>query len=113
MRFAKDTRLKEVRRLFRSSHVFGVHYGPEDGEDVAQGQQQRLMLHMHKYLARTVARGMFTLGTDTQLQPLFSESIPIPELNTAAKFRPQGTTVALDLAPHPDLVMTFPSYERT
>lgn len=106
MRFAKDTRLKEVRRLFRSSHVFTVHYGHEDGaEDLAQGQQLRLLLHANKYLARTVARGMFTLGTDTQLKPLFSESIPIPELSTTAKFRPQGTTVTLDLTPHPDLVM--------
>lgn len=107
MRFAKDTRLKEVRRLFRSSHVFTVHYAHEDGaEDLVAGQQLRLLLHANKYLARTLARGMFTLGTDTQLKPLFSESVPIPELCTTAKFRPQGTTVALDLTPHPDLVMS-------
>lgn len=95
LRFNKDHRVAELRRLLNSSKPvrIAIVQRPDVSDHEFIEEQER---HLHALCTRTmalpVARGMFTLRTST---PIITEQLPIPRLCLTGKAPPRGTTVEL------------------
>lgn len=80
MRFNKDHRVAEVRKLLNSSKPvrIAIVQRPDVSDHEFIEEQEK---HLHALCTRTmalpVARGMFTLRTST---PIITEQLPIPRL---------------------------------
>ena len=99
LRFGRDFRLVEVRKLLRSSVpcVLKLHNTPNltEAEGVQQ-QQVKLMVLGFRTMALPFGRGAVTLGT---LQPLPTEQLRIPTMCLAGKLPDQNNAVVnLDLS---------------
>ncbi|KAK9828929.1 hypothetical protein WJX72_002853 [[Myrmecia] bisecta] len=99
LRFGRDLRLVEMRRLLTSANpvVIRLANAPEvtDPEMVAQ-QQQRLMGLAVRTMALPVGRGALTLGT---LRPLPTEPLAIPPLCLSGRLPEQHNAIVnLDLS---------------
>lgn len=110
LRFNKDHRVAEVRRLLNSSKAvrIAIVQRPDVSDHEFIEEQER---HLHALCTRTmalpVARGMFTLRTST---PIITEQLPIPRLCLTGKAPPRGTTVELahiDVPPNMNLWPLF------
>ncbi|KAI4480329.1 hypothetical protein M0804_010327 [Polistes exclamans] len=110
LRFNKDHRVAEVRRLLNSSKPvrIAIIQRPDVSDHEFIEEQER---HLHALCTRTmalpVARGMFTLRTST---PIITEQLPIPRLCLTGKAPPRGTTVELahiDVPPNMNLWPLF------
>ncbi|XP_063980252.1 anaphase-promoting complex subunit 1 [Diachasmimorpha longicaudata] len=110
LRFNKDHRISEVRRLLNSSKPvkIAIVQRPEVSDHEFIEEQER---HLHALCSRTmalpVARGMFTLRTST---PIVTEQLPIPRLCLTGKAALRGTTVELshiDVPPNMNLWPLF------
>ncbi|KAG7200866.1 hypothetical protein KM043_003229 [Ampulex compressa] len=110
LRFNKDHRVAEVRRLLNSSKPvrIAIIQRPDVSDHEFIEEQER---HLHALCTRTmalpVARGMFTLRTAT---PIITEQLPIPRLCLTGKAPPRGTTVELahiDVPPNMNLWPLF------
>ncbi|XP_017886466.1 anaphase-promoting complex subunit 1 [Ceratina calcarata] len=95
LRFNKDHRIAEVRKLLNSSKPvkIAIVQRPDISDHEFIEEQEK---HLHALCTRTmalsVARGMFTLRTST---PIITEQLPIPRLCLTGKAPPRGTTVEL------------------
>uniref|UniRef100_A0A0C9RW07 ANAPC1 protein n=1 Tax=Fopius arisanus TaxID=64838 RepID=A0A0C9RW07_9HYME len=110
LRFNKDHRVSEVRRLLNSSKPvkISIVQRPEVSDHEFIEEQER---HLHALCSRTmalpVARGMFTLRTST---PIVTEQLPVPRLCLTGKAALRGTTVELshiDVPPNMNLWPLF------
>jgi Anaphase-promoting complex sub unit 1 C-terminal domain/APC1 beta sandwich domain/Anaphase-promoting complex subunit 1 middle domain len=96
LRFGRDRRLKEVRRLLTSTKPVCIRMPPEHemaGRDVAVEQQQRLARRLQRSLAQCIGRGMFTLAS---VSPVLTDLLPIPELNISGRIPPSNRVVSFD-----------------
>ncbi|XP_076758476.1 anaphase promoting complex subunit 1 [Xylocopa sonorina] len=95
LRFNKDHRIAEVRKLLNSSKPvrIAIVQRPDVSDHEFIEEQEK---HLHALCTRTmalpVARGMFTLRTST---PIITEQLPIPRLCLTGKAPPRGTNVEL------------------
>ncbi|XP_078053194.1 anaphase promoting complex subunit 1 isoform X2 [Augochlora pura] len=110
LRFNKDHRVTEVRKLLNSSKPvrIAIVQRPDVSDHEFIEEQEK---HLHALCTRTmalpVARGMFTLRTST---PIITEQLPIPRLCLTGKAPPRGTTVELahiDVPPNMNLWPLF------
>ncbi|XP_046750016.1 anaphase-promoting complex subunit 1 [Diprion similis] len=110
LRFSKDHRVAEVRRLLNSSKPvrIAIAQRPDVSDHDFIEEQER---HLHALCTRTmalpVARGMFTLRTST---PIITEQLPVPRLCLTGKAPPRGTTIELahiDVPPNMNLWPLF------
>ncbi|XP_012141180.1 anaphase promoting complex subunit 1 isoform X2 [Megachile rotundata] len=110
LRFNKDHRIAEVRKLLNSSKPvrIAIVQRPDVSDHEFIEEQEK---HLHALCTRTmalpVARGMFTLRTST---PIITEQLPIPRLCLTGKAPPRGTTIELahiDVPPNMNLWPLF------
>ncbi|XP_076165385.1 anaphase promoting complex subunit 1 isoform X2 [Ptiloglossa arizonensis] len=110
LRFNKDHRVAEVRKLLNSSKPvkIAIVQRPDVSDHEFIEEQEK---HLHALCTRTmalpVARGMFTLRTSI---PIITEQLPIPRLCLTGKAPPRGTTVELahiDVPPNMNLWPLF------
>ncbi|XP_076632222.1 anaphase promoting complex subunit 1 [Colletes latitarsis] len=110
LRFNKDHRVAEVRKLLNSSKPvrIAIVQRPDISDHEFIEEQEK---HLHALCTRTmalpVARGMFTLRTSI---PIITEQLPIPRLCLTGKAPPRGTTVELahiDVPPNMNLWPLF------
>nr|XP_034193924.1 anaphase-promoting complex subunit 1 isoform X2 [Osmia lignaria] len=110
LRFNKDHRIAEVRKLLNSSKPvrIAIIQRPDVSDHEFIEEQEK---HLHALCTRTmalpVARGMFTLRTST---PIITEQLPIPRLCLTGKAPPRGTTIELahiDVPPNMNLWPLF------
>lgn len=87
LRFSKDRRVSEVRRLLRSTDPVSIHLSTISGEELEKWPEEerpndqpwllnRLHLLLKRHLAAPVGRGAFTLRTVTPKDPTMPLSIP-------------------------------------
>ncbi|XP_068085818.1 anaphase-promoting complex subunit 1 isoform X2 [Anabrus simplex] len=95
LRFNKDHRVTEVRRLLQSSRPvrIAITQRPEVSDHEFIEEQER---HLYAICTRTMAlpvgRGMFTLRSSS---PVVTEPLPVPRLCLTGRAPPRGTTVDL------------------
>ena len=80
LRFSKDHRIAEVRRLLNSSkpmRIAIVQRSNVSDHEFIEEQERHLLTLCTRTMALPVARGMFTLRTST---PMITEQLPIPRL---------------------------------
>ncbi|XP_014469767.1 PREDICTED: anaphase-promoting complex subunit 1-like [Dinoponera quadriceps] len=110
LRFSKDHRVTEVRRLLNSSkpvRIAIVQRSNVSDHEFIEEQERHLHTLCTRTMALPVARGMFTLRTST---PMITEQLPIPRLCLTGKAPPRGTTVELahiDVPPNMNLWPLF------
>ncbi|XP_039313778.1 anaphase-promoting complex subunit 1 isoform X3 [Solenopsis invicta] len=110
LRFSKDHRVAEVRRLLNSSkpmRIAIVQRSNVSDHEFIEEQEKHLLTLCTRTMALPVARGMFTLRTST---PMITEQLPIPRLCLTGKAPPRGTTVELthiDVPPNMNLWPLF------
>eukprot|EP00958_Prasinococcus_capsulatus_P008097 scaffold765_cov345-Prasinococcus_capsulatus_cf.AAC.1 len=97
VRFGRDLRLQEVRKLLCSAQALPVKVAssPEVNEpDLISLQQGRLLSLGQRTAAQPVGRGAFTLCSSS---PTISEPLPIPNLCLAGSLpTQQNALVSLD-----------------
>ncbi|XP_071867310.1 anaphase promoting complex subunit 1 isoform X1 [Bombus fervidus] len=110
LRFNKDHRIAEVRKLLNSSkpvRIAIVQRPDVSDHEFIEEQEKHLHALCTRTMALSVARGMFTLRTST---PIITEQLPIPRLCLTGKAPPRGTTVELahiDVPPNMNLWPLF------
>ncbi|XP_012535623.1 anaphase-promoting complex subunit 1 isoform X2 [Monomorium pharaonis] len=110
LRFSKDHRVAEVRKLLNSSkpmRIAIVQRSNVSDHEFIEEQERHLLTLCTRTMALPVARGMFTLRTST---PMITEQLPIPRLCLTGKAPPRGTTVELthiDVPPNMNLWPLF------
>ncbi|XP_066581363.1 anaphase-promoting complex subunit 1 isoform X2 [Prorops nasuta] len=110
LRFSKDHRIAEVRRLLNSSkpvRIAIVQRSDVSDHEFIEEQERHLHALCTRTMALPVARGMFTLRTST---PIITEQLPVPRLCLTGKAPPRGTTVELahiDVPPNMNLWPLF------
>lgn len=80
LRFSKDHRVAEVRRLLNSSkpvRIAIVQRSNVSDHEFIEEQERHLLTLSTRTMALPVARGMFTLRTSS---PIITEQLPIPRL---------------------------------
>jgi anaphase-promoting complex subunit 1 len=99
LRFGRDLRLNEVRRLLGSSKPVAVRTAnsPDVSDpDIVAQQQAQLWQLAQRTTAIPFGRGAFTLATS---RPMLTEALPIPKLVLAGRLPSQhDATVNLDAA---------------
>ncbi|KAK0047655.1 anaphase-promoting complex subunit 1 [Biomphalaria pfeifferi] len=93
LRFPKDLRIQEVRRLLQSARpvIVAIKQRPEvNDHDFIEEQEKALLATCVRTMALPVGRGILTLHT---CQPLLTETLPIPKLCLTGKSPPRNTTV--------------------
>ncbi|XP_071453561.1 anaphase-promoting complex subunit 1 [Hetaerina americana] len=110
LRFSKDHRVAEVRRLLQSSQPVSISIlqrpGVSDHEFI-EDQERHLYTLCTRTMALPVGRGMFTLRTAS---PVVTEPLPIPRLCLTGKAPPRGATIDLshiETAPNMNLWPLF------
>ncbi|XP_053998022.1 anaphase-promoting complex subunit 1 [Hylaeus anthracinus] len=110
LRFNKDHRVAEVRKLLNSSkpvRIVIVQRPDVSDHEFIEEQEKHLHALCTRTMALPVARGMFTLRTSI---PIITEQLPIPRLCLTGKAPPRGTTVELahiDVPPNMNLWPLF------
>ncbi|KAK9511917.1 hypothetical protein O3M35_000478 [Rhynocoris fuscipes] len=95
LRFSKDQRVNEVRRLLQSSEpvTIAITQRPEVSDHEFIEEQER---HLYAICTRTMAlpigRGMLDLHTT---EPVITEQLSIPKLCLSGRAPPRGTSVEL------------------
>ncbi|XP_046664707.1 anaphase-promoting complex subunit 1 isoform X3 [Homalodisca vitripennis] len=95
LRFNKDQRVSEVRRLLQSSQpvTIAITQRPEVSDhEFIEEQEKHLYTICTRTMALPVGRGMLTLHTAC---PVPSEPLSIPRLCLSGRAPPRGTTVDL------------------
>lgn len=93
LRFSKDRRINEVCRMLQSSVPVSItiQQRPDVSDHEFIEEQER---HLYSLSIRTMAlppgRGMFTLQT---LDPVITETLPVPKLCLTGRVPPRNTTV--------------------
>ncbi|XP_054263292.1 anaphase-promoting complex subunit 1 [Macrosteles quadrilineatus] len=110
LRFNKDQRVAEVRRLLQSSQpvTIAITQRPDVSDhEFIEEQEKHLYTICTRTMALPIGRGMLTLHTAC---PVPSEPLAIPRLCLSGRAPPRGTTVDLthiDVVPHMNLWPLF------
>nr|CAD7198790.1 unnamed protein product [Timema douglasi] len=110
LRFCKDHRVAEVRRLLQSAQPVNicVPQRPDVSDhEFIEEKEKHLYALCTRTMALPVGRGMFTLRTAS---PVVTEPLPIPRLCLSGRSAPQGTTVDLshiDVVPNMNMWPSF------
>ncbi|CAH0388207.1 unnamed protein product [Bemisia tabaci] len=95
LRWSRDHRISEVRRLLESSHpvTISITQRPEVSDhEFIEEQERHLYALSTRTMALPLARGMFTLHTAS---PVITEPLSIPPLCLTGKASPRETTIEL------------------
>lgn len=112
LRFGKDLRVQEMKRLLQSSKPVTVNVlqKPDVSDhDFIQEQENRLLLMCKRTMALPVGRGMFTMATS---RPVLTETIPIPPLDLSGRAPPRNTTVGLEHVETPADMKMWPLFHN-
>ena len=112
LRFPKDLRLQEVRRLLQSARpvVIAIKQKPEVSDhDFIEEQEKALLSLCVRTMALGVGRGMFTLHT---CQPMLTETLAIPDLCLKGRAPPRNTTVDLTRIDVPPNMAVWPQFHN-
>jgi len=112
LRFGKDLRVQEIRRLLQSSKpvTVSVVQKPEVSDhDFIQEQETRLLMMCKRTMALPVGRGMFTMATS---HPVLTETLPIPPLDLTGRAPPRNTTVGLEHVETPVDMKMWPQFHN-
>ncbi|KAJ7330710.1 Anaphase-promoting complex subunit 1 [Desmophyllum pertusum] len=112
LRFGKDLRVQEIRRLLQSSKPVTVNVlqKPEVSDhDFIQEQETRLLMMCKRTMSLPVGRGMFTMATS---RPVLTETLPIPPLDLTGRAPPRNTTVGLEHVETPADMKTWPLFHN-
>lgn len=128
--FPADRRLKEVRRLLRSSAPVNLKIEKSDDsseEDFRVEQQSRLLSMCKRSMALSVARGMVTYGTyyppssasgdisktlSRQDDTTIAWQLKVPDLPLAGRVPPRNTVVLLDVSSYAKELTYWPQYHN-
>ena len=112
MRFGRDCRLEEVRRLLQVNRpqclVMPVE-GTVPEEEKPSVQQSRLRSLSSRKTALCIGRGMFTLAT---IKPVLTDVMPIPHIELSGRVPPQNTVVELDVSVIAERFLDWPSFHN-
>ncbi|KAL9954101.1 hypothetical protein ACROYT_G041596 [Oculina patagonica] len=112
LRFGKDLRVQEIRRLLQSSKPVTVNViqKPEVSDhDFLLEQETRLLMMCKRTMALPVGRGMFTMATS---RPVLTETLPIPPLDLTGRAPPRNTTVGLEHVETPADMKMWPQFHN-
>ncbi|XP_059145256.1 anaphase-promoting complex subunit 1-like isoform X2 [Physella acuta] len=112
LRFPKDLRLQEVRRLLQSARpvTIAIKQRPEvNDHDFIEEQEKALLATCVRTMALPVGRGIFTLHT---CRPLLTETLPIPKLCLTGRSPPRNTTVDLTRIEVPTNMSVWPLFHN-
>ena len=112
LRFCKDLRITEVKRLLSSNQLSNIRMDNGNGmsdHDLVSMQQNKLMLIAKRTMALSIGRGMFTFGIS---EPLLTESTVIPPLNLNGRVLDSKTTVTLDTSTLPNDFLSWPEFHN-
>ncbi|KAL1503732.1 hypothetical protein AB1Y20_012203 [Prymnesium parvum] len=112
LRFSRDQRLAEVRRLLCSSRPLELRMGGAhemSDHEMVDEQQQRLLLLCRRSMALPVGRGMFTLSS---APPVLTEALRHAPLSLKGRMQPNAATVDLDLAALPADHLVWPEFHN-
>ncbi|GFO33512.1 anaphase-promoting complex subunit 1, partial [Plakobranchus ocellatus] len=112
LRFPRDLRLKEVRKLLQSSRPVPITIKqlPEVSDHYFMEKQEKVLLAICiRTMALPVGRGIFTLHT---CQPLLTETLPIPKLCLTGRAPPRNTTVDLNRVDAPANMSVWPKFHN-
>ena len=116
LRFGRDLRLKEVRRLLRSNRPVTVAIPQTRLNEVqaAHGDlnveyQSRLQLLALRTLGQTVGRGMYTLAS---ISPALTEALPIPALVLDGRLPPKYTPLDFEVPRGQQELKNWPSFHN-
>ncbi|XP_027050305.1 anaphase-promoting complex subunit 1-like [Pocillopora damicornis] len=112
LRFGKDLRVQEMKRVLQSSKPVTVNVlqKPDVSDhDFIQEQENRLLLMCKRTMALPVGRGMFTMATS---RPVLTETIPIPPLDLTGRAPPRNTTVGLEHVETPADMKMWPLFHN-
>lgn len=112
LRFSRDQRLGEVRRLLCSSRPLALRLSGTSelsDHDMVNEQQQRLLLLCRRSMALPVGRGMFTLSS---APPVLTEALRHAPLSLKGRTQPNAATVDLDLTALPAEYLIWPEFHN-
>ncbi|KAH9489237.1 Anaphase-promoting complex subunit 1 [Bulinus truncatus] len=112
LRFPKDLRIQEVRRLLQSARpvIISIKQRPEvNDHDFIEEQEKALLATCVRTMALPVGRGILTLHT---CQPLLTETLPIPKLCLTGKSPPRNTTVDFTRIEVPTNMSVWPQFHN-
>ncbi|BFZ07558.1 hypothetical protein BsWGS_10597 [Bradybaena similaris] len=112
LRFPKDLRVQEVRRLLQSARpvTVAIKQRPEVSDhDFIEEQEKSLLATCVRTMALPVGRGIFTLQT---CQPLLTETLPIAKLCLTGRAPPRNTTVDLTRIDVPNNMSVWPQFHN-
>ncbi|CAL1529435.1 unnamed protein product [Lymnaea stagnalis] len=112
LRFPKDLRMQEVRRLLQSTRpvTIAIKQRPEvNDHDFIEEQEKALLATCVRTMALPVGRGILTLHT---CQPLLTETLPIPKLCLTGRSPPRNTTVDLTRIDVPANMSVWPLFHN-
>lgn len=124
MKWNKDQRLKEVRKLLSSTELMIIDVKDNTLADamLVQAQQQHLLvrsqcwlalpvgrgvlevfsvffflklLFVHKCTLLTFPKGMFTMGMQKGKQPVMTETVEIPPINLSGRVKGTSATLCM------------------
>lgn len=112
LRFGKDLRVQEIKRLLQSSKpvIVNVLQKPEVSDhDFIQEQESRLLMMCKRTMALPVGRGMFTMAT---FRPVLTETLPIPPLDLTGRAQLRNATVGLEHVETPVDMKMWPLFHN-
>lgn len=112
LRFPKDLRTTEVRRMLNSSEPVIIDItqsaGVSDHEFIEE-QEKQLYALCTRTMTLPLGRGMFTLRTTI---PIPTESMPIPKLCLTGKEPTKGATIEMQQIEFPSNMNLWPSFHN-
>ncbi|KAI8824175.1 uncharacterized protein EV422DRAFT_309840 [Fimicolochytrium jonesii] len=112
LRFNKDRRVDEVRKLLQSSRpiLAKMELDFNATEEKQRADQQKYLMGIStRILARPLGRAPFTIGTVT---PVATNVCPIPDLVVSARFAPMTTEVPLDVSKSTQSPLSWPDFHN-
>lgn len=113
LRFSRDLRLVEVRRLLCSSRPMALRLGGSSRElsehDLVHEQQARLTLLCRRSMGLSIGRGMFTLAS---APPQLTEALRMAPLALKGHMSPNSATIDLDTASMPADHLMWPEFHN-
>lgn len=112
LRFCKDLRIDEVRRLLSSANPVMIDLTQKIGvsdHDFIEEKEKQLLVICTRTMALPIARGMVTIRTST---PAATESLIIPKLCLSGKEKEKGGTIDLQQIELPQNMNVWPMFHN-
>ncbi|TPX70028.1 hypothetical protein SpCBS45565_g02063 [Spizellomyces sp. 'palustris'] len=111
LRFMKDRRIEEVRRMLQSAtpSSYKLDLDTSDDKDWTVEQQKHLQILAQRVLALPTGRALLTFGL---VSPIPTEAFPIPDLVVAARLPPMNSVVHMEVAKGTPSLLDWPSFHN-